>query len=984
MSSDLTSRIIAAIKVPVDDPHFAQRAFSVVAKQRKAKAMDDVTRACSEEYDDLSRRLDRSKIQESCAVRNVLRTRLLATMLINDKGEILTELLPAVIQKMQAYLYSLGPNRQYDTRRQEQIIKALTTLKENKDALRLLKNISKPHAHRHAEQLIRETLQLPPNSAISDATARRAVLSAWMCFLRQNVGSCFATAPAIIVHDEMPLQFLKDMNELLGTGRLKRTFGGIEYSVPLSISWGAGDLKRNFIIQGGAGLENSELWLSPGLIAAYEAVGIFPADLPLKQKVEATKSRTRKLFESLPPQAVAVVNAEEIIRRTLLMHLKLTEQDLKEYENRPHGMLQSNLMMQVPASATSSGGKGQACAQFYVLLESAENAFKQLADNALLKSWEFTIASFAETKAEFTKWNLYSSLGMGPEEKGGIGFSIYQVIKYKLDRSNQKVQDTQMEYEQKYSSLKYLEARMQRATTEKEIQWMKIEYSTKLHEFQMLEEMRDREHRKGQRLSNIFNVLIDAYYELFPRYFQEVYDADMHQVVVGPYDDSPAGFRLLYKYGRTNTSQWTYIENPQDFVGALNSFFIATENELVSRQEFKGLEQELSEIITAVVTQIKTVEFLETAFYRMAVVHKSKIIKDPLEHLDQIDKKPWAYTSGGTMGSLVSCYFGLEQLPAETARWVENPMELLVFFVDTLKQIPPKYMDHFFKENRQSLLMHSPTHAFLLKPLYKSFFEAWQNEAFTYTAVRDQIIKPMERALDMIQLDESMTEYLVQQLAAIVPEDFRHYFKKVFARLHGTISPMDFRNHIVDTMEGERGLMVRGNPVLPAEEIDAFLQAALPLVPMHQLGDRLRELYALMPMIKEQLRQDLAEVWELIPGAGRNEPYITAKAFLDIAQALIALATHETSSDVNWTQQLMQAARECGYALPSPIPVADSNWMKDDFAFVVNPGTGKVDFWRMDTTGQIGAPMAQWTTWLNGSRKDISWGIYTRPYEYFR
>ena len=76
------------------------------------------------------------------------------------------------------------------------------------------------------------------NVQVTDAHARRAALSAWMCTLRQSIGSCFATAPAIIVHDEQPEQLLKDLNVLLSTGRSKRTYEGTEHSVPLSMSWG--------------------------------------------------------------------------------------------------------------------------------------------------------------------------------------------------------------------------------------------------------------------------------------------------------------------------------------------------------------------------------------------------------------------------------------------------------------------------------------------------------------------------------------------------------------------------------------------------------------------------------------------------------------------------------------------------------------------------------------------------------------------------
>jgi hypothetical protein len=980
MAIDPLEARVGLIKVSAIDPQFCVRAFSVVANENKrvySQSSDPFTPLFAEEYDTLSRRIDRSGLQESSSVRNVLRTRRLAELLIDDKGELVSDALPLAIDKLKTHLYSLGPDRQHDARRHEHLLRALQILQTQKEIARLIRSISKPISHRYAEQIIRETLALPAHTTLSDAHARRAALSAWFCYLRQNVGSCFATAPAILIHNEMPVQFFKDINELMNTGRLKRTFGGIEYAVPLSMSWGAGDLKRNVIIRGGEALQESELYLSPGLVEAYEAIGLIVKETPLKTKLEQSKKISLKALTALSRrQAYFLTQPDAILRTLLLDHLQITEKELSDYENRPRGLIQGGFMVQMAAAGNLGGGKSQACAQFPILYEEAQNAFKRLSDNALLKAWEFTLASFAETKAQFARWNFYSSLGLSPEEKGGIGYCMYEVLQHKLEEANQMVREHQDEYEQVYTHVKYLETRMQRATTEKEIQWQKAEYQTKLHEFYLIEELRNDASDKAKKIASLFNVLIDAYDELFPNYFQEVYDADMHEVSVSQYDDSPAGFRLLFKYGRANTSQWTYIYNANQFIEGLCSFFTATETELASRETFKGLQRELTEVITAIVTHVKTKEFLESAFHRMAAAHHTPLIKDPLEHLDKIEKKPWAYTSGGTMGSLVSCYFRLEQPPTESARWVENPMELLVFLVDTLKHIPVKMSEPYAKTEVKGLLIHSPTHAFQLKPAFPRFKEAWQNEAYSYTWIRDQLVKPMERALEMITLDESMMTFLVQRLLPLVPENYRYYFSKSFSSLHGSMSPREFRQHLVETMDKERGLKSGGVAVLAEEEIDSLLYKSLPLFPMHQLHDRLQELLAHLSM------EGALKIWEALPSDTGLGSVGSADGLQGIAKALISLYKGASSSSMNYSMRLADAARSSGFALPAPITFADSNWVRDDFAFLVNPGTGKLDFWRVDATGTLGAPMSSWQQWLDGSRKDLTWGVYTRPFEY--
>lgn len=253
------------ISTPIDAPKFLASVFTKFAKKRKtafSKCADNIKRVCAEEYDEISRRVDRSRLQDSCSVRNVMRTRRLANLLINDKGDLNIDALPALIACLKERQYSLGPDRQNDAEREQHILEVVQALKDNTQLQRMIKFINKPYQHRIADQIIRDTLQLPRNTPVTDALARRAVLSAWMCYLRQNVGSCFATAPAIIVHNEQPDVLLSDLNEILSTGRLKRTFGGVEYAVPLSMSWGAGDLKRPILLIQGAKKEAAHIAVS--------------------------------------------------------------------------------------------------------------------------------------------------------------------------------------------------------------------------------------------------------------------------------------------------------------------------------------------------------------------------------------------------------------------------------------------------------------------------------------------------------------------------------------------------------------------------------------------------------------------------------------------------------------------------------------------------------------------------------------------------
>lgn len=223
MHKDL-DKIISDIAIPIEDQRFADLAFQELFAGKQLELeneKDNLKKIILNDYAELSALLDESAIQESCSVRNNLKARALATILINDAGDLDQALLSKAITILKSHLYVLGPERQFDGIRNQHILNILTALKESKQLAIQLKLISKPHMHKFADQLIRDTLELPSKTSITDTHARRAVLSAWLCYLRQNVGSCFATAPAIIIHQEQSITFLKDLQELLSTGRLK-------------------------------------------------------------------------------------------------------------------------------------------------------------------------------------------------------------------------------------------------------------------------------------------------------------------------------------------------------------------------------------------------------------------------------------------------------------------------------------------------------------------------------------------------------------------------------------------------------------------------------------------------------------------------------------------------------------------------------------------------------------------------------------------
>ncbi len=975
--------LLAVVKAPLNHPLFYPRVFALVARHRaKLRAnKDPLFRLAEEEFDELTRRLDRSQIQESTAVRNVQKTRQLAKLIIDEKGEINQKALVQCIKYFKVNLYPIGPNRQHDSPRQQHILKVLQAIHTQKDLVRILRKFSKPMGNKWAEELIKQTLQLPSGTSITDVHTKQAALAAWLCYLRQNVGSCFATAPAEIVHDEQPELFLQDLLDLISTGTLKRTFSGIEHSVPLSSSWGSGDLKKPLVIRIHSNEIIPEIWYSPGLLFAFESIGFLSKEESIKQKVKKLEKWLLPIIFEKAKHFFCVLSVEEVIRRLILNSLNLNEKQIKEFQERPSGMLHTQLMIQSPSLKLQGGGVGDKVAHFLTLFEIAKNSFKSLADNALLKAWEFTLASFSDTKYEFAKWNLYASLGLQTNEPHGIGQCIYQTLQHKLNLANEKVKELQYEYEMAYAQIKGLETRMRHSSSEKELQWLKIDYQSRMNEFYFLEEQRNGAQREASSLVDLYDTLYKLYVELFKDYFQEVYDADMQEVSTAPFDDSPAGFRLLYKHGRSNTSQWTRIKNPQEFIDSLASFFVATEPQIAHSLNEKKIEKDLSDVVTAIINHVKTKEFLESALHRMAAAHRAPLIKDPLDHLDQIEKKPWVYTSGGTMNTLVSCYYRIEDRPKEAEKWVESETELLLFIADTLKNIPPRFLEPFLTGKRDSLLMQSPTHAFVLKPNFSPFNEIWKNNDFTYTYVRDRWIKPAEMFIEKILLTTEMVQYLLKKIEEKIPENFQHRFKTLFSSLEGPLNPIFFREFLNNILEEDRGLRYANRPVISADEIDGLLYSLLPLIPLHQMREKISMIFNLLNISNEKI-ESLLDLSDKIPFDSTQLRLMDANQLQDICKSLICLQELKTSLPLDYHFKISMAAQKLGFAMPPPLIFADSNWMKELFGFVVNPGTGKLELWRLDWNARTGFPMSSWKQWVDGSRPDLRWGIYIKPFEY--
>jgi len=332
----------------------------------------------------------------------------IASVLIDEEGKLQLDQARHLLQQFEAHRYFIGPHLENDAFLFEHIRSSLTALIQTTAIHQLLHKFSPPLCHSRAERLIHNTLWPAPIKKITSAHVKRAALAAWFTYLRQTTGSCFATAPAILIQAEQPLQLLQDLYDLLTLGALRRIVAGKQYAVPLCPSIEQFDITRPL-----TGFSPFALSLSPGLQAALAAAGFSLSPSELESYIAQTEdARTPK----------------ELIAAILLRLFELTPTDLAEEKSLQRLEMNPLLAKHSAVYYQKPSARASKVSQWTKAQDLATAAYQALGDCALLRAWESTLASFSDVKLDIGKWNLYVSLGLHPDYSGGIGAFVYAKI----------------------------------------------------------------------------------------------------------------------------------------------------------------------------------------------------------------------------------------------------------------------------------------------------------------------------------------------------------------------------------------------------------------------------------------------------------------------------------------------------------------------------------------------------------------------------
>ena len=347
----------------------------------------------------------------------------------------------------------------------------------------------------------------------------------------------------------------------------------------------------------------------------------------------------------------------------------------------------------------------------------------------LMKTYEYTIAALADVQIGFSRWNFYTALGLDHIASGGLGKVIYTIIQKMMDAIEEDRKDLITDIKLLEQSLDFDDASFKAAGSIDRMD--SIKRSAKMKQMYLGRKIDDYEEegKRAEQLSSLYKFFVDQYLELFPHYFQELYDPEMF-AEGDIMEDRPAGFVLVYKHGRSDAKVWTYIYTDKEYISSIREFVVLTENILISLKRSDGLEKVIESIISEILLVIDTKEFIEEQKIRIGAMHESYL-------LEKGNTSPYAYIAGGNVESLIKSYYSSTN-PIETVKIsATSPKDLCYSLIEFMKDVKNIDITDFDKDPFKGFIIYNETHAFNFLPGMKRFKDAWMDSGNTYSYIRD-------------------------------------------------------------------------------------------------------------------------------------------------------------------------------------------------------------------------------------------------------
>lgn len=426
------------------------------------------------------------------------RSRKIASYILSGKGDLIQERIDEVLADLHSSFFALSLFPAEESSLMEHLVLCLNELKKNKNVSQLLRRIGLVFQDEWVERIV--ILSCRKGDKITPYQSRLAVLNAYLCPLRQTVGSCFATAPAILIQQQQAETFFSDLLELLQKGELRRVVDGKQIAIPISRKFDFAEFSQKFSLE--------ELSYDP-LLEFY---------IPF-------------LDEYFSPE-----NATPIQKNDLLLVLEM----LKKHSSPPKELSFKDLFVLTYEKLYMQAPSVESELYFKLELLSYQVC-------PLLKAWEYTLSSFTQGGRAFSDWNLYISLGLSPTEPHGLGQAISQEIDQERDQLIKKAERMKDEIVNSFDQLKSIEALLKQASSEREIARLKAQFQAMLHHHYSCKELQRDSIDEANHLFELFNEFLEWLNGSFEEFFQELFDPELFFAREDLTFDSPAGFRLFAK-----------------------------------------------------------------------------------------------------------------------------------------------------------------------------------------------------------------------------------------------------------------------------------------------------------------------------------------------------------------------------------------------------------------------------------------------------
>jgi hypothetical protein len=280
-----------------------------------------------------------------------------------------------------------------------------------------------------------------------------------------------------------------------------------------------------------------------------------------------------------------------------------------------------------------------------------------------------------------------------------------------------------------------------------------------------------------------------------------------------------------------------------------------------------------------------------------------------------------------------------------------------------MKSLPYNFSAYFPEKTNKKVLMRSPTHAFLLLAYENPFFSSWDDNSFTYTWIRDKVVKKWQKFYSSILLSSSEQEFLLREFIATIPEEIRSLLKRSFISQH-SCTVQEFARQVI-----------KASPVKGffSDFLDSFLYLNLPVMTKESVKENV---YQVVHGLLGENTLDFLETFSDI-----DTDFITADCFREICKAVVVSYKKSVGFDFDLHGLVREKAEALFLSAPRAFIFADTNWSQNYFGFVVSPLSLEVKLWRVAKNGYEGIGMFSWAKYLSQNSKD-TWGVYVKPQEY--